>query len=177
MPTITISGTPGSGKTTIAEILHRKLGIPFVSSGMIFRDLARKHGMSLADFGRYCEENEKVDRELDENQLELLRKGDIILEGRLAGWLAYKHGVPAFKILIDADRRTRAERIVEREGGDVSQREKEIIERERSERKRYLNYYGFDIRDTSIYDLVIDSTNKKPDEIIEIIIQHLGIKR
>ncbi len=177
MPTITVSGTPGSGKTTIAELLHKKLGIPFVSSGMIFRELARKHGMNLADFSRYCEENEEIDKELDENQLELLRKGDIILEGRLAGWLAYKHGIPAFKIMIDADRRVRAERIVEREGGKVSQREREIMERENSEQRRYLNYYGFDIRDSSIYDLVIDSTDKKPDEIIEIIIQHLDMER
>jgi len=174
MKIITISGTPGSGKTTIAELLHEKLGIPYISSGMIFRETAKKYGMSLAEFSRYCEKHEEVDRELDEKQLEILRKGDIILESRLSGWLAYRNNVPAFKILIDADELVRAERIVNREGGDIKQRLEELLEREESERKRYLKYYGINLRDTSIYNLIIDSSDKTPDEIIDIILEHLG---
>lgn len=174
MKRITISGTPGSGKTTIAELLHEKLGIPYISSGMIFREAAMEYGFSLAEFSRYCEEHEEVDRELDEKQLEILRRGDIILESRLSGWLAYRNNIPAFKILVDADRMVRAERIVNREGGNIRQRLKELLEREESERKRYLKYYGINLEDTSIYNLIIDSSNKTPDEIIDIILGHLG---
>ena len=174
MVIITISGTPGSGKTTVAELLYKKLGIPYISSGMIFRELADKYGMTLAEFSKYCEEHKEVDRELDEKQIEFLRKGDIILESRLSGWLAYRNNIPAFKILIDADELIRAERIVKREGGDIQQRLKELIEREQSERKRYLNYYGINMRDTSIYDLTVDSSNHAPQEIIDLILKHLG---
>ncbi|HEC89971.1 MAG: cytidylate kinase [Thermoplasmata archaeon] len=174
MNIITISGTPGSGKTTIAELLHKKLGIPYISSGMIFRETAEKYGMPLEDFSKYCEEHEEVDRELDEKQLEILRKGNIILESRLSGWLAYRNNIPAFKILVDADKMVRAERIVNREGGDIKQRLKELTMREESERRRYLKYYGIDLQDTSIYDLIIDSSDKTPDEIIDLILEHLG---
>ena len=98
MVTITVSGTPGSGKSTIAHLLHEKLGIKYVNSGMLFRETAKKYKLSLAEFGKYCEKNSKVDKELDERQVEILKKGNVILEGRLAGWLAFKNNISSFKI-------------------------------------------------------------------------------
>ncbi len=173
MVTITVSGTPGSGKSTIACMLKERLNIPYIYSGMIFRSLAETHHMSLADFGRYCEQHEEVDRELDDKQLEILRKGNVIVEGRLAGWLAYLHKISAFKVMIDADVTIRAQRVVSREQGTVEQQKQEIINREESEWKRYKKYYDIDLRDTSIYDLVIDSSSKNPEEVIEMIISCL----
>jgi len=174
MVIITVSGTPGSGKSTVAQLLEEKLSIEYVYSGMIFRTLAKKYKMSLEEFGKYCENNEDVDRELDDKQLEILKKGDVILEGRLAGWLAYKNNISAFKIMIDTDLDTRAERIVKREGGDIKVRKKEIIKREKSESLRYKNYYDIDLSDTSIYDIVIDSGTKTPEEIVDIILKKLN---
>ena len=43
MVTITISGSPGSGKTTIAKLLAKKLGIKYVYSGDIFRKKAKEY--------------------------------------------------------------------------------------------------------------------------------------
>jgi len=59
MTVITISGKPGSGKSTVANLLHEKLRIPYVYSGMIFRESAKEHNMSLEEFGKYCEKNSK----------------------------------------------------------------------------------------------------------------------
>lgn len=174
MVTITISGTPGSGKTTVAQILEKKLGLKYVYSGIIFRELAKKYNMTLYEFGKYCEEHSQIDKELDDKQLEILKKGDVILEGRLAGWLAHKNNIPALKVLIDADLETRARRIVNRERGAVEKRKKEIQEREKSEAKRYKEYYGVNLKDRSIYDIVIDSTDKTPEEIVELILKKLG---
>ena len=174
MVTITVSGTPGSGKSTIAHLLHEKLGIKYVNSGMLFREAAKKHKLSLAEFGKHCEKNSKVDKELDERQVEILKKGNVILEGRLAGWLAFKNDISSFKIMIDADVNTRVERVVNREKGNFDKRKKEIIEREKSEKTRYKNYYRIDLSNTSIYDLVIDSSDKKPEEIIDIILETLS---
>jgi len=173
MVTITISGTPGSGKSTIASLLKERLGIPYVYSGLIFRLLAEKHQMDLAEFGRYCEQHDDIDRELDDKQLEILRKGDVILEGRLSGWIAFLNDIPACKVLIDADIVVRAQRVVTREEGTVDQRKKEIIHREENEWKRYKRYYNIDLKDTTIYDLVIDSSEKTPEEIVEEIITFL----
>jgi predicted cytidylate kinase len=171
MVTITISGMPGSGKSTVAELLEDKLGLRYVYSGMIFREMAKKYNMSLEEFGKYCEGNSKIDKELDDKQLEILKKGDVILEGRLAGWFAHRNNIPAFKVALIADLETRAKRIVKREEGSVEKRKKEILKRERSEALRYKKYYKIDIKDFSIYDLVIDSGDKTPDEIVDIIIK------
>jgi len=173
MTTITISGNPGSGKSTVAELLEKKLGIKYVYSGMIFRELAEKYNMTLEEFGKYCEENSEIDKELDDHQLEILKQGNIILEGRLAGWLAHINNISAFKIAIVADLGIRAKRIVNREKGSLEKRKKEILERERSENARYKKYYKIDLKDTSIYDIVIDSGDKSPEEIVEIILEKL----
>jgi predicted cytidylate kinase len=175
MVTITISGTPGSGKSTVAQLLEEKLGIKCVYSGMIFRETAKKYNMTLEDFGKYCEEHSEVDKELDEKQLDILRKGDVILEGRLSGWLAHRNNIPAFKVAIDTDFETRAKRIVNREKGSVEERKKEILEREKSEALRYKKYYNIDLKDNSIYDIIIESGDTTPDEILAIILDKLGI--
>jgi CMP/dCMP kinase len=172
MSVITISGTPGSGKTTVAQLLEKKLDFKYVYSGIIFRELAEKYKMSLEEFGRFCENNSKIDKELDSRQIEILKKGNVILEGRLAGWLAHLNKIPAFKVAIVADINTRAKRIVNREQGSVKKRKKEILEREKSEAVRYKKYYKIDLFDMSIYDLVIDSADKTPDEIVEKILKN-----
>jgi predicted cytidylate kinase len=129
--------------------------------------------MTLEEFGKYAEKKKDIDKELDARQVEILKKGDVILEGRLSGWLAFRNKIPALKILIDADLDIRAGRIVNREQGSVKKRKKEIIERERSEETRYKKYYDIDLKDRSIYDLVIDSGDKKPEEIVNIILKKL----
>jgi cytidylate kinase len=176
MVTITLSGTPGSGKSTIAELLHNELSIPYVYSGMIFRELAKKHNMSLAEFGKYCETNDQVDRELDEKQVSILKKGNVLLEGRLAGWLAVLNDISAFKIWIDAKTQVRAERIAEREGGSIQKQYEKLVKRQKSELIRYKNYYDIDVMDASIYDLCIDSSMKSPQEILQIILDELNNK-
>ncbi|MGZ7160844.1 MAG: AAA family ATPase, partial [Methanobacterium sp.] len=37
---ITISGLAGSGTTTATKVLSRKMGIPYISAGDIFRQMA-----------------------------------------------------------------------------------------------------------------------------------------
>jgi predicted cytidylate kinase len=174
MTTITISGLPGTGKTTVAKLLENRLGLKYVYSGEIFRRLAKKYKMSLEEFGTYCEKHREIDEELDNFQLELLRKGNVIVEGRIAGWLAYRNHIPAVKVLLDASLDVRATRIVKREKGAVEKRKKEIVKREQSEATRYKKYYHIDVRDTSIYDVVVDTADKSPDKIVKIIMQYLG---
>jgi len=174
MVTITISGTPGSGKTTVTTLLEKKIKIKSVYSGEIFRNLAKKYKMSLEKFGKYCEDNSKIDKELDEKQVEILKKGNIILEGRLSGWLAHLNNISALKVSIDADLNIRVRRIVNREKGSIEKRKKEIIKREKSECLRYKKYYNIDLKDMSIYDIIIDSGDKKPEEIVKIIIDKLN---
>jgi predicted cytidylate kinase len=174
MTTITISGLPGTGKTTVAKLLEQRLGLRYVYSGEIFRRLAEQHQMSLEEFGKYCESHRNIDEELDRYQLGILKGGNVILEGRLSGWLAFQNHIPAVKVLLHADIQIRASRIVKREQGDIEKRKKEILKREKSEATRYKKYYGIDVSDTSIYDVIIDAGDKTPEQIMEIILRYVG---
>ena len=153
--------------------IEQKLKKRYIYSGEIFRETAKKYNMSLEEFGIFCENNEEIDKNLDDKQLKILKKGNIILEGRLAGWIAYRNKISALKILIIADLETRAGRIVKREKGHIQKRKKEILKREKSETIRYKTYYDINLSDTSIYDLVIDTSDKNPNEIIDIIIKEI----
>lgn len=174
MTTITISGLPGSGKSTVAELLQKELGLEYIYSGKIFRDMAVKYNMDLDEFGRFCEKNKEIDKKLDEYQLNIIKKGNVIVEGRISGWLAYRYNILCLKIFLQADLDTRVKRIINRETGDFEKRKSEILERERSEEVRYKKYYDIDINDTSIYDLLIDTSYKSPKEILNIIVNNLN---
>jgi len=173
MVTITISGNPGSGKSTVGKLLEKKIKIKYIYSGKIFREIAKKYHMSLEEFLIYCEKNKEIDQELDNRQLEILQKGNVILEGRLAGWIAHRNNIPALKIILKANIDTRAKRIVKREEGDIKKRKKEILDREKSEFNRYKKYYNIDLNDISIYDLIINSEGKTPEEIVDIIFDEI----
>jgi cytidylate kinase len=173
MTVVTISGLPGSGTTTVSKLLEEKTNINYVYSGDIFRKMAKEYGMSLEEFSRYCENHKDVDEELDRYQLKILLEGNVILEGRLAGWIAYRSNISSLKVALEADLETRAERIVKREKGDLNNRKKEIESREKSEAARYKKYYDIDVYNMKIYDLVIDSSNKTPEEIVEIILKEI----
>ena len=173
MVTITISGNPGSGKSTVGRLLSVKIGLKYVYSGEIFRKNAKKYSMSLEEFGSYCEKHKEIDKELDDYQLEILQKGNVIVEGRIAGWIAHLNNITALKVILYTDIETRAGRIVNRESGDIEKRKQEMLNRERSEALRYKNYYNIDLKDITIYDLVINSTEKTPEEIIDLIIQRI----
>lgn len=165
---ITISGPPGSGKTTVCKLLGERLHLEVVISGNIFRQMAKESNMSLADFGSMCEGDPEVDKKLDERMVQIAReKDDIILEGRLTAHMLARNHIPAFKVLLDADLDVRAARVAEREGGTREQRKQEIVVREECEAKRYQAFYGIDIRDRKVYDLIIDTTYQTPQQIAE----------
>ncbi len=52
---------------------------------------------------------------------------NIILEGRLTAFMLQKNGIPAFKVLMDADFDTRVKRIREREGGSLEDIRRTIL--------------------------------------------------
>ena len=68
---------------------------------------------------------------------------------------------------------TRVSRIVNRERGEFKKRKEEILNREKSETIRYKKYYDIDVDDTSIYDLVINTSDKTPDDIVNIVLKKL----
>ena len=163
---ITISGPPGSGKSSLSKILSVKLGMELISMGDIFRKCAEDRCMCLAEYGILAKNNGDIDREIDEMQKKIAKDRDnIILEGRLSGFLVDAD----LKIWLKAPLAIRAARIAKRENKPVSIAKSETSEREVCERDRYINYYDIDIKDLSVYDIVIDSSRLSPENISEIV--------
>jgi len=170
---LTIGGLPGTGTTTVAKLLREELGIRYVYTGDIFREMARERKMEVAEFGDYVREHPEIDRELDRRQVELARESDIIIEGRLAGYMAHHHGVEAYKIWLHATPEIRAERVAGRESKTTERVLAENTRREDGERLRYMEIYDYDIRDTSFYDIDIDSGRYLPTPIRDLIVEDL----
>ncbi len=171
---ITISGPIGSGKSTVGKIIAKKLDLQFFSGGSIFREEAKKHGMTVEEFNTFSETHREIDLDLDNMQLNYLREHDnIVFESRLAGWLCSKNGIEALKIFLDASENVRFKRVRNRESHSDDDSLKDLIRsRERSEHMRYLQLYGLDYSDHSFYDLYINTDDMLADEVAEIAIRH-----
>jgi len=153
---VTVSGPPGSGKSTTASALAEHFGLEHTSGGDIFRGLAEEKGISLAELNTRAETDPAIDRDLDRRLNEIATDAeDLVLESRLAGWLAGEHA--DFRIWLDAPVDVRARRIAEREDKAVDVAREETVEREASEAQRYREYYDIDVGDLSIYDLTVNT--------------------
>ena len=167
---VTVSGPPGSGTTTTGEHVAARLELDLVPGGEVFRAMAVERGMRLPVFGRYATDHPEVDVELDARLALRARAGSVVLESRLAGWIAHNEKLAAVTAWIDCDPEIRARRVAEREGVDVARARADNDERQLVERARYLALYGIDMADLAIYDLVLDSGVLGPDELADQIV-------
>lgn len=168
---ITISGVPGSGKTTVARLLAERLKVPHVYAGDLYRQEAKRRGLSLAAFNELCEGDHSIDRNLDADMLARARQGEVVLEGRLAGFLAAENGLDALKVWLDASDETRARRVAQREGSDWQ----EVLEvnrvRHQSDASRYRAIYGYDLSDHGVYDVVLATDDQTPEQLVEALVR------
>lgn len=167
---ITVSGLPGSGTSTISRLLAESYELELISSGEVFRRIAKEKGMTLSEFGAMAEKDPSIDLAIDKNQRAIIRSQDnVVLESRLAGHMAM--GVPnVIKIWMKSPLPVRVKRIQKREKTSSFEVEFEkTVEREKSEALRYKNYYNIDISDLSIYDIVIDSEKWNQYQALDIL--------
>lgn len=173
---ITIGGLSGTGKGTVAKMLAEKLGYKISSAGNFFRELAKEKGFdSVLDFQKviHSEDNTdfSVDIEVDDRTKKFGEENNnFVIEGRLCA-----HMVPdAFKILLTCADEERFRRVAQRQNIDIQSAKLETIEREGLYTNFYKRFYKIEnYLDESHYNLVVDTTNILPEEIVEIIINKL----
>lgn len=167
---ITISGEMCSGKTYLAKALVSLLpGWRYVNTGERFRELCESKGWTIQ---QVAELDDAVHRELDGQQkIQIQAENDLIVEGRLAGWLA--QGLPdVYRVFCTAPFEERVKRYMKREGVTREQALVDIPHRDNADVEKYRRVYGIqDYRQPAYYDLIQDTSTASPQELARQVIQ------
>lgn len=173
---ITIQGQAGSGKSSISKLLAKRLHYRHYSVGDLRRKIAKKHKLTINQLNKLGETKDWTDKEPDQLQAKLGREQDnFVIDGRTCF-----HFIPhSFKVYLHADLEVRTKRVFKDERKTEGYRslkdtEKALVEREKSDHKRYNKYYGLDISKMSNYDLVIDTTKLTKKQIVDRIVQAIS---
>ena len=180
-PVITVGGPPGAGTSTIGRGVCTELGLEYVSTGRIFREIAESRGLVVEDLSKVA--GKEVDEEVDRRSREAMEKGGVVMGSKLAG--AIHKDLADVKIWLNAPLEARANRIfydekkrIAREPfKDLDECKKHIQERFEEDSRRYREYYGIDLKDLSIYDLAINNENIPAEGVIKIITEYIRYVR
>lgn len=176
---ITLSGLPGSGKSTIGKELAKQLDYKFYSIGDLRGKIAVERGLTIDELNEIGKKEDWTDKRVDDYQKELGETEDnLIFDGRISF-----HFIPqSFKVFLDVDLKEAAKRIFKNQRTDEkpvdSEKELEKILKNRIEndKQRYLKYYKLDYLNESHYDLIIDTTNLTVEQIVEKITKEISKK-
>ena len=165
---VAISGKSGCGNTTVSTLLSQKLGVKLIN--YTFRQLAQEKGLTLAQVIENARTDDSYDIFVDNHQVELARAEPCVLGSRLAIWMLKEADL---KVYLYASDDTRAKRILNREGGDLEQIKSFTSMRDSEDSKRYLKLYNIDNNKYDFCDLIIDTANYNPEQIVDLILAEL----
>ena len=166
---ISLAGDLGSGKSTVSNILIDRLGAEYYSTGAIVRSVAQKRGMSVVELNKYMETHPELDHEIDDGIAKLSEVDKLLIIDSRMAWHFTKG---TFKVYLSTDIETSAYRIMNahRDGEHAATLEETVAQtraRRESEKKRYFEQYGVNIKDLTNYDLVVDTTVATPEEVAD----------
>jgi CMP/dCMP kinase len=170
---ITLSGKPGSGKSSTADRVAEMLGYSRYSTGDIVRTMIRKKKMTLAEFNIVAEKDPSFDYELDEELRNMRTQEDVVIDSRLGFyWIP-----ESFKVYLDLDPEVSIARIYKDsnlnalrsssgEGTmDMDAVIDQVNERLQNERRRFKKLYNVNPYASANFDLIIDTSRHSPQTV------------
>ena len=173
---ITLSGTLGSGKSTVGKELARWLNIPYISTGHMFRELGQISSLDALQTNLEAETNRTLDDAVDNKVRELNKtKPDFVIDSRMA-W----HFVDdALRVFLSVTPETAAHRVMQDNTRSTEQYASfdaaldGLRARRDSEIKRYKRLYNVDIEDPSNYEMFIITDDAEVPDVADLILRRL----
>lgn len=170
---ITLSGRPGSGKSSTADKVAEILNYTRHSSGDMVRNILSKSKMTLEEYNERASEDHSLDAKVDEELRALRDKDDIIVDSRLGFyWIP-----ESFKVYLDLDLDIATARIFkdtvsntmrQSEGSastSLNTVARQVRERMFAEQSRFRKLYGINPYDISHFDFIIDTSRQNPQSV------------
>lgn len=169
---ITISGKPGSGKSSTADKVAELLGYTRHSSGDMVRRILKQKHMTLEEYNEQAETEHSLDAQVDEELRKLRDQKDIVIDSRLGFyWIP-----ESFKVYLDLDLSVATARIYKDtvsnanrlgEGGNhtLDSVAGSVRERMANEQARFKSMYGIDPYNSNNFDLIINTSRHTPQSV------------
>lgn len=170
---ITLSGKPGSGKSSTADRVAELLSYTRYSAGDLVRSLIRKKGITLDEFNKMATEDHKLDHDIDEELRNLRTVKDVVIDSRLGFyWIP-----ESFKVYLDLDMDVATARIYKdsvsnelREYGadnnySIQDVQKLVTARLENEKHRFKTLYGVNPYSNANFDLIINTSRHSPQTV------------
>lgn len=175
MKSITISGDLGSGKSIVAKALAGILNCSYLSTGTIQRGIAAEMNMSTLELNKYSETHPEIDERIDSIFAGLDKSGECyIVDSRMA-WHFLKSAV---KVHLVVDAQIAAQRIMADQTrnhvekyASIEQAKADILSRKKSENVRFLEKYQADCSALGNYDIIVETSIAKPEEVTDCILR------
>ena len=170
---ITLSGKPGSGKSSTSDKVAELLEYTRYSSGGFVRDLIKKQKITLSEYNKRAREDHTMDHIIDEELRKLREDKDIVIDSRLGFyWIP-----ESFKVYLDLNLEVATARIYRgldldagrMESGETADSMRDVIRnveaRMKNEQSRFKTLYGIDPYNSQNFDLIIDTAQHSPQTV------------
>jgi predicted cytidylate kinase len=173
---ITLNGTLGSGKSTVGRALAQRLGVQYISTGQIFRELGHISNLDALQTNLEAETNTALDAAVD-NKVHALNKSasDFIIDSRMA-W----HFIgDALHVFLSVSPELAARRVMEdstrlnEHYSSLQSAMDSLQARRESELRRYRRLYGVDIEHPANYALWVITDDAGVADIVGLILRRV----
>ncbi len=179
--TIIISGFAGSGKSSLADSLGKKLGLRVVHASSLLREMATKgvkalenaspekihdwwEGPEAKEFMKKRLADGSLDIALDKKLVEIAEKGGVILDS----WtMPYLYKGRAFRVWLNASAETRAKRVCERDNLNYEEVLAKVRKRDADTKALYQRLYNFEMgSNLGLFDSVLSTDKMSQEEVL-----------